>query len=217
MRLTVVIPTLNEAARLPTLLAGLPNLDIVVADGGSTDATCAIALQHGAKVIQTPRGRGLQLRAGAQAAAGDVLWFVHADTRVPPGAATAIAAALAQPTVGAGNFSLRFEGDSRGARWLTWLYPRLRRLGLCYGDSGIFVRRVVYEQAGGFAPHPLFEDLDLVRRLRRLTRFVHLPLELVTSARRFESGFGRQFAQWCVLQLLFWLRVPPALLARWYR
>lgn len=216
LRISVVIPTLNEAACLPALLADLREVEVIVADGGSVDATCSLA--HGATVIQAPLGRGSQLAAGARAASGDVLWFLHADTRVPADATVAIRRALADPAVGAGNFALRFDGDSRGARWLTWLYPRLGSFGLCYGDSGIFVRRSVYEQIGGFAAYPIFEDLDLVRRLRQVTRFVHLSPELLTSSRRFEAaGFERQFAKWCLLQLLYWVGVSPERLGRWYR
>ncbi len=216
MLISVVIPTLNEAALLPELLAGLRDVEVIVADGGSVDATCHLAC--GVKLIQAPRGRGSQLAAGARAASGDVLWFLHADTRVPAEGTAAIRRALSDPTAGAGNFNLRFDGASRGARWLTWLYPRLRRFGICYGDSGIFVRRCFYEQIGGFATYPIFEDLDLVSRLRRVTRFVHLQPELITSSRRFEAtGFERQFAKWCLLQMLYWLGVPPARLGRWYR
>ncbi len=215
MCISVVIPTLNEAACLPTLLAGLRDVEVVIADGGSVDGTGSLA--GAATVIAAPRGRGSQLAAGARAASGDVMWFLHADTRVPADAVAAIEHALRDPAVGAGNFALRFDGQSRGARWLTWLYPRLRRLGLVYGDSGIFVRRSVYEQIGGFASYPIFEDVDLVRRLRRVTRFVHLSPELLTSSRRFESGFRWQFMKWCWLQGLFWLGVSPAKLAKWYR
>lgn len=215
MRISVVIPTFNEAAALPALLAGLRDVEVIVADGGSVDGTCSLA--GAATVIVAPRGRGSQLAAGARVASGDALWFLHADTRVPADAIAAIRQVLADPAVGAGNFALRFDGQSRGARWLTWLYPRLRRLGLAYGDSGIFVRRAVYEQIGGIASYPIFEDLDLVRRLRRVTRFVHLSPELLTSSRRFESGFRWQFARWCWLQGLFWLGISPARLGRWYR
>ncbi|MBY0505553.1 MAG: TIGR04283 family arsenosugar biosynthesis glycosyltransferase [Bryobacteraceae bacterium] len=208
MRLSVIIPTWNEAEQLPRLLAALQDCEVIVADGGSTDGTREVARARGARVVESVRGRGAQLAAGADAATGDVLWFLHADTLPPPEALAAMA-----PHYGAGNFALRFDGESTGARWLTWLYPRLRPLGLIYGDSGIFVRRDLYRQAGGFAPHPVFEDLDLVRRLRRLTPWVHLEAELVTSSRRFEHRFGRQFAHWVLLQALYWLGVPPSWLA----
>lgn len=116
-----------------------------------------------------------------------------------------------------GNFSLRFDGGARSARQLTYIYPHLRRLGLCYGDSGIFVRRSVYKDIGGFRPHPLFEDLDLVRRIRKRGKFHTAPQTLVTSSRRFENrNFARMFAEWTALQLLYSAGVSPDTLARYY-
>src|SRR5438270_296021 len=146
-------------------------------------ATCAGSR---ARVIQSARGRGVQLHAGACASTGDVLWFLHADTRAPVDAAERIAAALGEHAVGGGNFALTFDGDTRPARVLTRAYPHFRKLGLCYGDSGIFIRRGVYEAIGGFEPYPIFEDLDLIKRLRKRGRFVHLDCALTTSSRRFE-------------------------------
>jgi hypothetical protein len=146
-----------------------------------------------------------------------VLWFVHADTVPPPDGADRIREALRRPAVVGGNFTLRFSGPTTAARFLTWLYPHLGRFGLCYGDSALFVRRTDYERAGGFPPLPLFEDLDLVRRLARRGRFRRLPAEVVTSSRRFAGrSFVLTFLRWSVLQLLYWLGVSPGLLARAY-
>jgi hypothetical protein len=151
-------------------------------------------------------------------ATGDVLWFVHADTIPPSEALEDIRTALADPEVVGGNFGLLFDGPSRAARQLTAIYPSLRRLGLCYGDSGMFVRREVYEKIGGFRQLPLFEDLDLLRRLRRAGRFVHLPQRIVTSSRRFENeNFIVVWLQWTTLQVLYWCGISPHILARWYR
>jgi hypothetical protein len=101
--------------------------------------------------------------------------------------------------------------------FLTWLYPRLRRLGLCYGDSGIFVRREAYQQLGGFRAYPIFEDLDLVQRLRKIGRVLHLPASVTTSSRRFEGrSFALTFARWSGLQVLYWLGVHPRTLGRLY-
>ena len=105
-----------------------------------------------------------------------------------------------------------------GARLLTWIYPRLRWLGLSYGDSGVFVRRSVYLQVGGFRHVPLFEDLDFIRRLRRCGRFVHVDCALVTSSRRFQDrSFARTFARWTLLQALYCAGVSPAFLAKHYK
>ena len=222
MLVSIIIPTLDEAVTIGAMLAALARLDaaaeLLVVDGGSLDETCAIARACGARVIECARGRGAQMHAGASVARGDALWFLHADTVLSADALTEIAAALARDrhAVG-GNFAVRFDGTDGAARFLTWLYPRLRRLGLCYGDSGFFVRRDVYEQTGGFQAFPIFEDLDLLRRLRRRGRFLHLEATVVTSARRFAGrSFARTFARWSILQGLYWLGVHPRTLARLY-
>lgn len=219
--LSVVIPTLNEAAVLGRTLQAVRRLggetQVIVVDGQSDDDTAGIALQHGACVLSTPRGRGRQLQDGAEHASGDVLWFLHADSIPPPDAIPRIMEALKIPNVAGGNFDLRFDGDSAGARHLTRIYPHLRKLGLCYGDSGIFVRREVYQAAGGVRPYPIFEDLDLIQRIRRHGRFVHLDSQIVTSSRRFEGrSFALMFTKWTAMQILYWSGVRPEVLARWY-
>jgi GT2 family glycosyltransferase len=169
-------------------------------------------------VIDSVRGRGAQQRRAAEVASGEVLWFLHADTIPGPGALEAIRRCLADQRVAGGNFSLFFDGGSRSAWQLTLIYPNLRWLGLCYGDSGIFVRRAAYERAGGFPRYPIFEDVDLVRRIRRIGRFRTLPDKLVTSSRRFEHrSFALVFAKWTALQVLFWAGVSPHRLARLYK
>jgi len=142
---------------------------------------------------------------------------LHADTIVPPDGVDLIVKELVNQHVIAGNFHVRFDGPGAAARFMTWLYPQLRRLGLCYGDSAIFVRREAYKQSGGFNPLPIFEDLDLLRRLKRVGTFVHLPSTVVTSGRRFEGGrFVRTFIRWIGLQLLYWLGCDPRRLGRLY-
>jgi len=222
MLVTVVIPTLNEAQSLGATLDAVsrmrPNLDVVVVDGGSEDDTCAVAEAYGVRVTTAPRGRGSQLHAGTSSAIGDVLWFLHADTLPPEGAIAHIAEALAEPGVVGGNFQIHFAGDFFSARFLTWLYRYLAWIGLRYGDSGYFVRRHDYEAVGGFRPYPIFEDLDLLRRLRKRGRFVRVPAVVTTSSRRFEGRwFALVFARWAVLQIFYWLGVSPVRLGRWYR
>lgn len=139
-RISVIIPTLNEAEIVGTTVTGavrlVGRLEVIVADGGSRDETAAVATQHGAIVITSRRGRGTQMHAGAIAATGDILWFLHADTLPTTDAPRQIAEALMdQQTVG-GNFQIRFAGEFASARFLTWLYRQLARLGLQYGDSG---------------------------------------------------------------------------------
>jgi len=219
---SIIVPALNEAAQISKTLTTLEALDgdkeILIVDGGSEDNTIEIVRQRGVPVLTCARGRGVQLHAGALASHGDVLWFVHADTLPPTNALAEIHFALQDRTAIGGNFGLTFDGETRAARQLTAIYPFLRWLNLCYGDSGIFVRRESYEKIGGFRPFALFEDLDLLKRLRREGRFVHLPCRIVTSSRRFENrNFALMWAHWTALQVLYWGGVSPNLLARWYR
>jgi rSAM/selenodomain-associated transferase 2 len=221
MRISLIIPTLNEATVLPALAESLGSLsgfdDIIVADGGSRDATIKLALQQGWRVIRALPGRGTQMNAAASLAQGEVLLFLHADTRLPAEAAACIQTALNNEKVGGGNFSLLFDGNTQAARWLTRLYPFLRFGGMCYGDSAIFIRRTVFEKIGGYRDFPLFEDLDLYRRMKRHGQFVRLSAQAQTSSRRFEGSFIRTFARWAGLQILYWLGVSPVRLAKFYR
>jgi rSAM/selenodomain-associated transferase 2 len=222
MRISIIVPALNEAACISEALRALLRLEgdkeIIVVDGGSTDDTRAIAAAHGVTVVTARAGRGTQMHAGTLEATGDVLWFVHADTVPPVHALAEIRCCLEDPAVAGGNFGLLFDGSSRAARRLTTIYPALRILGLCYGDSGIFVRRVNYDAIGGFRPLALFEDLDLLRRMRKSGHFVHLPSQIRTSSRRFEQrNFAAVWMHWTTLQILYWCGVSPNWLARWYR
>jgi glycosyltransferase involved in cell wall biosynthesis len=152
--ISVIIPTLNEARNLPPLLTALDNEgaqhEIVVVDGGSDDGTIDIALASGAALYLASPGRGTAVRAGARRTRGEILCFLHADSTFPAGGLQRIEEALAanHDLIG-GNFRLVFDGETRFSRWLTRAYARVRRLGFYYEDSGIFVRRSVYEALGG--------------------------------------------------------------------
>lgn len=223
MPLSVVIPTLNEAARLPALLdqivAQSLQAEVIVVDGGSTDGTAAAAERRGARLLSSPAGRGRQLAIGADAACGDVLLFLHADSRLPRGAFARIRATLdANPAVVGGNFRLLFDGGDDFSRWLNGFYRWIRRHGFYYGDSAIFVRRAVYRALGGIRPIALMEDYDFVRRLEKAgpTCCIAEP-PLVTSARRFHGRHpARIVGGWLAIHLLFHLGVPPDRLARLY-
>ena len=219
---SIIVPTLNEASQITQTLQALEALqgekEILVVDGGSDDQTIPLVQERGISVVRSSRGRGVQLHTGAQHSRGDVLWFVHADTVPPPCAITEIRRALSDPANAGGNFGLIFDGPSRAARMLTAIYPALRFLNLYYGDSSIFIRRETYANIGGFRSYALFEDLDMLKRLRRAGKFVHLECKLVTSSRRFENrNFAVMWTHWTALQVLYWGGVSPNLLARWYR
>ncbi|MGD8810642.1 MAG: TIGR04283 family arsenosugar biosynthesis glycosyltransferase [Gammaproteobacteria bacterium] len=221
--LSVVIPTLNEAARLPALLHQIAAQDVrsevIVVDGGSADGTAGIARRLGARLLSSPAGRGRQLAAGAAAAQGDALLFLHADSVLPPGALAGACAALDDNSelVG-GNFRLLFDGGDRFSHWLNGFYRWIRRHGFYYGDSAIFVRASVYRALGGIRPIALMEDYDFVRRLEKAgpTCCIETP-PLVTSARRFHGRHPIPIVGgWLAIHLLFHVGVSPDRLARLY-
>jgi glycosyltransferase involved in cell wall biosynthesis len=221
---SVVIPTLNEAPRLAPLLAALradpwPS-EVIVADGGSEDGTADAARAAGAtQVLVAPRGRGAQLGAGLALAGGETVLMLHADTRPRRGIVTAVGTALAAaPVAVGGNFRLLFDGGTRFDAWLGGFYAWLRRRGLFYGDSGIFVRRAVLEAVGGVRPIALMEDFDLVRRLRAAGPLLCIDdPPLVTSSRRFAGRHPvRIVAGWAWLHARHLAGADASRLARAY-
>ena len=222
-RLSIIIPVLNEAGRIGPLVNALiaqPHVaEVIVADGGSADGSQQEAKDAGATVLATPLGRGPQLVAGAAHASGEVLWFVHADTAVPDGAADALLARLdAQPSSPGGNFRLLFDGGDDFSAWLNGFYAWIRKHGFYYGDSGIFVRRTVFDAIGGLRPLALMEDYDFIRRLERAgpTVCVDTP-SLVTSSRRFKdrSAFAI-VSQWFSLHAMYHLSASSRWMAALY-
>jgi len=187
--LSVVIPALNAAATLGACLEAVRGADeIVVVDGGSTDGTPAIAESAGAHLVHSARGRGVQLAAGAAAATGDWLLFLHADTRLGPGWREAAERHRARRPGRAACFRFRLDAGEKRARLVeAGVALRVRLLGLPYGDQGLLLSRRLYEAVGGYRPLALMEDVDLVRRIggRRIAR---LGIDAVTSAERWRSG-----------------------------
>ncbi len=218
-KISIVIPTLNEEAHLGTCLRSIAlfGAEIIVADGGSHDHTCSIARSLGAQVIETQAGRGKQLHAGAEAASGDILFFLHADTHVPPEAGNMLADMVADPDFRIGTFRLRLDSSHALYRLYSW-FTRFDSLWTTFGDQGIVVRRSFYQSIGGFPPWPILEDVKLLQRARRRTRIRSFPVELTTSARRFEHyGILRQQVRngWILLRYLLGAR--PERLAQLYR
>lgn len=222
MSLSIVIPTFNEAAKLPRTLVRLravwPTAEVIVADGGSIDGTDRLARSAGTRVVSVqPAGRGPQLRAGAEQATGDWLLFLHADTEIEATAASAVADYMARPDASAATFRVRYAGRPgwllRKSAWFT----RFDSVFTRFGDHGILIRRSAYQRIGGFPPWPLFEDVELLRRARQLRRIDRLPAAVITSSRRFAAqGTLRQQLRNAWLLLRFLAGADPHRLAREY-
>jgi rSAM/selenodomain-associated transferase 2 len=222
MKLSVIIPTLNEEheieATIGAIRTGSPAAEIIVADGGSSDRTSECALSQGVQVLRVQRGRARQMNAGAAAAHGDVLVFVHADTRVPGTFARDIASVLRDPGVAGGRFDVELDGSSLALRLLGRLISlRSRIMRSATGDQAIFVRRQIFDMLGGFAEIDLCEDIDFVRRLKRTGRLACLRSRVITSARRWrQNGTLRTVLRMWLIKLLFLSGVSPARLRRHY-
>ncbi len=222
MRIAIVIPTLDEADHIGALLSDLAPLraqghEVILVDGGSTDATPTLAASGVDRVLATGRGRAVQMNTGARTAGGEVLWFLHADSRVPPGAAEALLTACRQRARW-GRFDVRLSGPHPFLRLVERsMNLRSRLTGIATGDQGIFVTRDAFAQVGGFPEIPLMEDIALSKRLRRLARPACLRPPLLTSSRRWETrGVLRTILLMWRLRLAYALGADPAGLARRY-
>jgi rSAM/selenodomain-associated transferase 2 len=220
--ISIIIPTHNEAENIAELLPGLlslPGLEVLVVDGGSSDNTIETAKALGAKVYSVFPGKALQMNAGAQAARGDILLFLHADTRLPQGFAKQVRNTMGQPEVAAGAFLLAIEGRDFGLRIIEWLTNlRARYLQMPYGDQAIFVRADMFSSVGGYPSLPIMEDFELVRRLKRKGCIKILPLAAETSSRRWmQLGILRTAAINQAIIIAYLLGTKPEKLAEWYR
>jgi rSAM/selenodomain-associated transferase 2 len=219
MKLSAVIPTWNEAENLEATLDALPrSAEVVIADGGSVDGTLDIARRSGARVLSCQRGRARQMNAGALEARGDTLLFLHADAVLGAGAVEAMEAALSDPDVVGGFFRLRIRSPRLALR-LAAIGSNLRArvLRLPYGDQGLFLRRSVYEEVGGFPDVPFLEDLALIRMLRRKGRLRRLGITVSTGDRHWrELGILRTTLLDWAMVALYSAGVPPSTLAPQY-
>lgn len=220
-RVSVIIPALNEALRIAASIEsarrGNP-LEIIVVDGGSSDGTAQLARDAGATVICTLAGRARQMNAGAARATGTALLFLHSDTLLPPDYPHAVSEALRASGVAAGAARLSIEGSFSGKRLVEWgINFRSRWLQKPYGDQAIFLRRALFEELGGFANQPFLEDVEFLRRLRRLGRIVVVPQTVRTSGRRWQQlGVLRTFLTNQFILAAYALGVSPETLARFY-
>jgi len=216
-----VIPALNEADRIAESVrsAREPGVEVVVADGGSQDATCLRAAEAGARVVSSLPGRSRQMQDGVNASDGDVILFLHADTRLPDGFAERVRGALADPAVAGGAFALRFDESSLAMRLVAWgVRVRLAVMGLPYGDQAIFLRRSLLESIGGVPQVAIMEDLDLVKRIKERGRIALLSAPVTTSARRYRVRGTLPTLVRNALALAAWkLGIDRRRVAAWYR
>jgi rSAM/selenodomain-associated transferase 2 len=221
--ISIIVPALDEAAGIERTLGALQaararGAEVIVVDGGSRDATCALAAPLADRVLVAPRGRAAQMNAGAAASTGAILLFLHADTRLPEGALEAIRAALAEPRRAWGRFDVRIEG--RGALLpvvAALMNARSRLTGIATGDQAMFVRRASFDDCGGFPPIPLMEDVALSKRLKRVSRPASLRLRATTSGRRWDrDGTLATIALMWRLRLAYALGADPRQLALRY-
>jgi rSAM/selenodomain-associated transferase 2 len=227
------MPVLNEERLLPDTLthtAACGFNELIVVDGGSRDRTREIVhafqlrTQHPSsspiklKLLEAPPGRASQMNAGAAAAEGDVLLFLHADTRLPINSRALIVSALRETAPVSGRFDVRFEQD-RGWGWVIsrMMNVRSRWTGIATGDQALFVRRAVFESLGGFSEIPIMEDIELSRRLKRIGAIVAIRTPVVTSYRRWQAhGPLRTIVIMWALRSLYWLGISPHWLMRKY-
>jgi rSAM/selenodomain-associated transferase 2 len=224
LKTSIIVPMLNEATALPDLLEHLLPLkrcgvEVTLVDGGSEDGSAAIASCAGFAVVRAERGRARQMNAGAAAASGDVLLFLHADTRLPDGAIELIDAALADGRHLWGRFDVEFDVRTWTMDATAFLMNLRSRLsGIATGDQALFMTRAAFDAVGGFPDQPLMEDVEITSRLRRRSRPSCIRRPVLTSARRWQSrGPWRTILLMWRLRLAYWFGASPADLARQYR
>lgn len=223
MRVDVIVPMLDERPRLPELLEQLTALarddvEILLVDGGSSDGSAAFARSMGFAVLESGRGRAHQMNAGAKATSGDILLFLHADTRLPSDAITQVRQALVHGAVW-GRFDVRIDGDSACLRVVAAsMNARSRLTGIATGDQAVFVTRAAFESVGGFPDQPLMEDIELSRRLKRIANPACLRGPAITSGRRWQTrGVWRTILLMWRLRCSYWLGARAETLAKRYR
>ncbi|MEH1997622.1 MAG: TIGR04283 family arsenosugar biosynthesis glycosyltransferase [Nostoc sp.] len=221
-KISIIIPAINEAGNIKEAIATTQqsiNIEVILVDAGSKDGTVEIAQSLGVKVISSSLGRAVQMNAGALAASGEILLFLHADTRLPTGFDEMIRTALQQPGIVAGAFNLRIDASLLSLRWVEWgVNMRSHIYQMPYGDQAIFLTKAVFQQIGGFPELPIMEDFELMRRLKRTGRIVIILTPVVTSARRWlQKGVFKTTLLNQIVIIAYLLGVSPKRICRWYR
>jgi rSAM/selenodomain-associated transferase 2 len=228
-KISIIIPVLNEAATIQETLIRLQEaseVEVIVVDGGSRDETVAIAKCVGKvlakslpiNVISTAAGRARQMNAGAAAATGDILLFLHADTHLPIGFDILVRQALQNPGTVAGAFELRINAQLLGLRLIEKMVNmRSRFLSMPYGDQGIFLKATLFHEIGGFPEIPIMEDFEFMLRLRHQGRITLVPAPVLTSGRRWQKlGVVKTTLINQLIIVCYFLGVSPEQLIRWY-
>lgn len=229
-KISVIIPTLNEAENIQATLATIrlaTNFEVIVVDGGSVDDTVAIAQSEGLKVVSGYRGRALQMNAGAAAASGEILLFLHADTRLPAEFDVMVRKIFSTPKITskitpkivAGAFTLKIDGKGIGLRLVEWgVKLRSHLWKMPYGDQAIFLKKQTFQEIGGFPELPIMEDFELIRRLQSSGKIAIISVSVVTSARRWlQKGVFQTTLINQIVIIAYFLGISPERLRRLYR
>jgi rSAM/selenodomain-associated transferase 2 len=223
MRISVIIPVLNERVNIASTVDSARNAiidpEIIAVDGGSTDGSLEwLQEQPGIKLVQSARGKGAQQNAGAKIASGDVFLFLHADCLLPSNAGAMLNQVMQEQKIAGGCFLARWSRNTMALRVISFgmnLRTRIRKTS--YGDQALFMRSTTFREVGGFPDWPLFEDAELVRKIKTVGRFKVVNSPVTMSARRFEAGgILRGVFRVYFLQIAFMLGVPPARLKKWF-
>ena len=222
LKISIIIPTLNEARCLGETLEQIQKLsphEIIISDGGSDDNTLKIAAKFTQNVIKGPTGRALQLNAGAQAATGDLLLFLHADSYIKLASYKKMLYAMKNPEVIGGAFSLLIDSNRMALQIINqFANLRSKYLGRAYGDQAFFVKKQVFQEMEGFTEFPICEDLDFYKRLKIMGSVVLLKEEVLTSSRRWANeGIWFTTIRNILIATLFELGFPPRILTKWYQ
>lgn len=220
--ISIIIPTLNEEDILGKTLSRLQprkNLEVIVVDGGSNDATLVVAQKADCKIFPGDKGRAKQMNLGAAKATGEVLLFLHADTLLPDDFPRLILETINRPNVAAGAFSLAIDSPSKSLATIAFLANlRSRFLHLPYGDQALFIHRNMFDAIGGFPEKEIMEDFVFVHNIKKNGDIITLPKPVITSARRWQNmGIIRTTLINQLIVCGYSLGVPPVMLAKWYR
>ena len=221
-KISIIIPVLNEAQNIRQAIASTQpstNIEVIVVDGGSQDDTYKIASDLNVTIISSLPGRAVQMNKGARLAKGDILLFIHADTRLPSGFDVMIRTVLQETGTVAGAFTLRIDAEVASLRLVEWgVNMRSRFLQMPYGDQAIFITKDIFNKIGNFPELPFMEDFEIMRRLKRIGRITIISVPVITSARRWlQKGIWKTTLINQIIIIAYLLGVPPQRLVRWYR